>query len=137
MDRCACVRLSCTNTCCTRVFFWLSSARIQAEKLWLGYLQQSELSGSMVLTTFWAICEAVLQGDVQAAEFADMTLEEYVSYGTAAPTADFSKLVHYKKAIGTSLHVPCVATAPCVPRGFAVTIYTYKYGGAGAWTGAF
>jgi len=65
-----------------------SVSSLQAEKLWLGYLQQSELSGSMVLTTFWAICEAVLQGDVQAAEFADMTLEEYVSYGTAESTAD-------------------------------------------------
>ena len=65
------------------------AAYLQAEKLWLGYLQQSELSGSMVLATFWAICEAVSQGDVQAAEFADMTVEEYVSYGTAEARADF------------------------------------------------
>ena len=43
----------------------------------------------MVLATFWAICEAVSQGDVQAAEFADMTVEEYVSYGTAEARADF------------------------------------------------
>ncbi|CAE7227278.1 CLIP1 [Symbiodinium microadriaticum] len=65
-----------------------SVSSLQAEKLWLGYLQQSELSGSMVLATFWAICEAVSQGDVQAAEFADMTVEEYVSYGTAESSAD-------------------------------------------------
>ncbi|CAE7560339.1 CLIP1, partial [Symbiodinium necroappetens] len=66
-----------------------SVSSLQAEKLWLGYLQQSELSGSMVLATFWAICEAVSQGDVQAAEFADMTVEEYVSYGAAEARADF------------------------------------------------
>ena len=35
----------------------------------------------MVLATFWAICEAVLQGDLAAAEFADITVEEYASYG--------------------------------------------------------
>ena len=47
----------------------------------------------MVLTTFWAICEAVLQGDVEAAEFADMTVEEYVSYGSSVPRAVFSNVV--------------------------------------------
>ena len=55
---------------------------LQAEKLWIGYVEQSKDSGRMLLPTFWAICEAVSQGDVQAAEFADMTVEEYVSYGS-------------------------------------------------------
>jgi len=32
----------------------------------------------MRLPTFWAICEAVAQGDDRAAEFADLSLEEYL-----------------------------------------------------------
>jgi len=35
----------------------------------------------MALPTFWAICEAVVQGDAHAAEFADMTVEDYASHG--------------------------------------------------------
>jgi len=47
------------------------------EKLWRGFVQQSE-DPAMRLPTFWAICEAVAQGDARAAEFADMSLEEYL-----------------------------------------------------------
>ncbi|CAL1138814.1 unnamed protein product [Cladocopium goreaui] len=52
-------------------------SKTKVEKLWRGFVQQSE-DPAMRLPTFWAICEAVAQGDARAAEFADMSLEEYL-----------------------------------------------------------
>lgn len=52
----------------------------KAEKLWQGFLSQSENSSEqrMGLPIFWAICEAVARGDADAAECADLSLEEYL-----------------------------------------------------------
>ena len=58
------------------------ASRAQAEKLWAGFLEQSEVGDPMMLPTFWAICEAVLDGDAHAAEFAGMAEEEYRSYSS-------------------------------------------------------
>eukprot|EP00435_Cladocopium_sp_Y103_P014547 s1488_g3.t1 len=58
-----------------RVDVKISKTKVQ--KLWQGFVQQSE-EPAMRLPTFWAICEAVAQGDERAAEFADMSLEEYL-----------------------------------------------------------
>lgn len=52
-------------------------SKTKVEKLWRGFVQQSE-DPAMRLPTFWAICEAVAQGDERCAEFADMSLEEYL-----------------------------------------------------------
>ena len=51
----------------------------QAEKLWAGFLEQSESGDAIALSTFLAICEAVLQGDSHAAEFAALSEEEYMA----------------------------------------------------------
>lgn len=59
-------------------------SQVQAEKLWAGFLEHSEVPGPMAISTFWAICEAVEQGDELAADFADIPVEEYASYGCQA-----------------------------------------------------
>ncbi|CAJ1404901.1 unnamed protein product [Effrenium voratum] len=59
-------------------------SRLQVGKLWKGFIEQSEnCNGIMHLPTFWAICEAVAQGDAAAAEFADMSIEEYLEGQTS------------------------------------------------------
>jgi len=64
-------------------------SQVQAEKLWAGFLEHSEVPGPMAISTFWAICEAVEQGEEQAADFADIPVEEYASYGSqATPQAE-------------------------------------------------
>ena len=60
-------------------------SQVQAEKLWAGFLEQSEAGEPMRLPTFWAICEAVLRGDAWAAEFAALAEEEYRSEEAQVP----------------------------------------------------
>ena len=54
-------------------------SQAQADKLWVGFLEQSGAEEPMVLSTFLAICEAVLLGDAHAAEFAAVSAEEYMA----------------------------------------------------------
>ncbi|CAE7209601.1 abcG22 [Symbiodinium necroappetens] len=62
-------------------------SEVQAEKLWAGFLEQSEAGEPMRLPTFWAICEAVLRGDAWAAEFAALAEEEYRSFSNESLAA--------------------------------------------------
>eukprot|EP00439_Symbiodinium_sp_Y106_P007042 s7692_g1.t1 len=55
-------------------------SQVQAEKLWAGFLEHSEVPGPMAISTFWAICEAVEQGEEQAADFADIPVEENLDF---------------------------------------------------------
>ena len=57
----------------------------QASALWAGFLEQREANEPMLLSTFRAICEAVLKGDVWAAEFAGLAEEEYRDCTYSAP----------------------------------------------------
>ena len=60
----------------------------QASALWAGFLEQREADEPMLLSTFRAICEAVLKGDARAAEFAGLAEEEYRDCTCSAPIAD-------------------------------------------------
>ena len=79
-------------------------SQVQAEKLWAGFLEQSEAGEPMRLPTFWAICEAVLRGDAWAAEFAALAEEEYRSEEAQVPEAPpcfvFASWVVWQQNIG-------------------------------------
>ena len=64
------------------------ASEAQAAMLWAGFLEQHEAGELMLLSTFWAICEAVLKGDVWAAEFAGLAEEEYRDCSRLIPIAE-------------------------------------------------